>query len=55
VAPSTVGIEAMHPLLTAGEFHGGVLLLRLLGVTSAILAVGSLVPFVGPALRFVRR
>ena len=53
VAPPTVSITFMHPLLPEGSVPSGVLLLRLLGVTSAALAAASVVPFVRPALRFV--
>ena len=55
VAPPTVSIAFMHPLLPEGSMPGGVLLLRLLGVTSAALALASVVPFVGPVVRFVSR
>ena len=55
VAPPTVSITFMHPLLPEGSMPGGVLLLRLLGVTSAALALASVVPFVGPVVRFVSR
>lgn len=55
IAPSTISMELMHPLLPEGQAPGGVLLLRLLGVTSAALALASVVPFMGPIARFVRR
>ncbi len=54
-APSTISIELMLPLLPKGHAPGGVLLLRVLGVTSAVLALGSVVPFMRPIARFVRR
>ncbi len=55
VAPSTVSIALMHPLLPEAHAPSGVLLLRVLGVTSAALALASVMPFAGPVLRFVRR
>lgn len=55
IAPSTVSIALMHPLLPEGHAPNGVLLLRVLGVTSATMALASVVPFMGPIARFVRR
>gem|GEM_PF-2437096 len=55
IAPSTVSIAFMHPLLPEAHAPSGVLLLRFLGVSSAVLATASVMPFVGPVVRFVRR
>lgn len=52
-APSTLTIVDMHPMLD--PMPQGTLLLRFLGISTACLAVASVLPFVGPVLRFVRR
>lgn len=54
VAPSVVPIALMHPLLPADVMPHGVLLLRFLGVSAAVLACASVLPFAGPVARFLR-
>ncbi len=55
VAPAVVPISLMHPLLAADVMPHGVLLLRFLGVSAAVLACASVLPFAGPVVRFLRR
>ncbi len=54
VAPAVVPIALMHPLLCADVMPQGVLLLRFLGVSAAVLACASVLPFAGPVARFFR-
>lgn len=51
VAPAMLDISQMLPLL---EQPRGFLMMRFVGVVCAVLAVGCVLPFVGPAVRFVR-
>lgn len=55
VAPAVVPIALMHPLLAADVMPHGVLLLRFLGVSAAVLACASVVPFARPVVAFLRR
>ncbi|MGH1346880.1 MAG: hypothetical protein ACRBN8_35255 [Nannocystales bacterium] len=54
VAPAVVPISLMHPLLAADLMPHGVLMLRFLGVSAAVLACASVLPFAGPVARFLR-